>query len=290
MKYKMAAAVVLGTLLLGGCGGSDDVIDNIKQEIDDKNKPTETTTANWGLEKTVNTITHSALSTFVNFGFVDALVYGADEAVEGAPCSQGNYVKTSDKITFNNCRGLFDDDTAVSGVINLSTNQYQYVDFKISYDDGESSLVNGALKVTSTANDTSGTIETNNLKVVSTEIDDNKKSRTVEYNLSAFKTSFQEEGSNGAYSLSSEGIFKVKGSEIGDYSAKFNTINPFRYKSNDEDSDAYDGQLKVVDTTNDKNYSILIANNDAKTLMYQASSDGKQVINKTITWDEVYDY
>lgn len=68
------------------------------------------------------------------------------------------------------------------------------------------------------------------------------------------------------------------------------TINPFRYKSNDEDSDAYDGQLKVVDTTNDKNYSILIANNDAKTLMYQASSDGKQVINKTITWDEVYDY
>ncbi|ENU90154.1 hypothetical protein F972_00501, partial [Acinetobacter sp. CIP 102529] len=81
MKYKMAAAAVLGTLLLGGCGGSDDVIDNIKQEIDDKNKPTETTTANWGLEKTVNTITHSALSTFVNFGFVDALVYGADEAV-----------------------------------------------------------------------------------------------------------------------------------------------------------------------------------------------------------------
>lgn len=100
------------------------------------------------------------------------MVYGADEAVEGTPCSQGNYVKTSDKITFNNCRGLFDDDTAVSGVINLSTNQYQYVDFKISYDDGESSLVNGALKVTSTANDTSGTIETNNLKVVSTEIDD----------------------------------------------------------------------------------------------------------------------
>ncbi|WP_155756661.1 hypothetical protein [Acinetobacter sp. CIP 102143] len=48
--------------------------------------------------------------------------------------------------------------------------------------------------------------------------------------------------------------------------------------------------MKVVDTTNDKNYSILIANNDAKTLMYQASSDGKQVINKTITWDEVYDY
>ena len=28
MKYKMAAAAVLGTLLLGGCGGSDDVIDN----------------------------------------------------------------------------------------------------------------------------------------------------------------------------------------------------------------------------------------------------------------------
>ena len=41
MKYKMAAVRSWVLLLLGGCGGFvNDVIDNSKARIDDKNKPT----------------------------------------------------------------------------------------------------------------------------------------------------------------------------------------------------------------------------------------------------------
>ncbi|WP_087548171.1 hypothetical protein [Acinetobacter sp. WCHA39] len=77
----MAIAAVLGTLLLGGCGGSDDIVNAIKDEIKDNLKEQiPTGTVDWGSKETVNNITLTTLGMFQTFGPVDNLVWAADEA------------------------------------------------------------------------------------------------------------------------------------------------------------------------------------------------------------------
>lgn len=100
-------------------------------------------------------------------------------------------------------------------------------------------------------------------------------------------TSTWNEGSNGEFSIEASGTMQVTDSPFDDFAVKFNTTDVNRFKDSEN---PYDGGLKVVDTSNAKNYSTLDYNSDATTVIYQSFADDKLLINKTITWEDIYDF
>ena len=295
MKYKLATAAVLGTLLLGGCGGSDDIVNAIKDEIKDNIKEQiPTGTVDWGSKETVNNITLTTLGMFQTFGPVDSLVWAVDEAKENRKCVSGDYQKSGDSITFNNCKGLLEADpnAIISGSVkvkagsNQNSNSYNYDKFTVLDGDGDKTTVTGYLNVSNNSNDTEGSVATDYLKITFTEKVNNQV-KDYEYGLVSYQSNWKDLG-NDAFSLNSNGKYYAKGEKIGDYAVKFQTVKPFIFES--EDANPTDGLLKFEDLANSRNSVTLSANSDGKTVMYQSLNNGQQFINETITWDDIWDF
>ncbi|MDM1019566.1 hypothetical protein QSV37_04470 [Acinetobacter sp. VNK23] len=289
MKYTILS-ILVGSLLLAGCGGSDNNSNSSPKDNGGQGTPsTPKETVNWNDQETVNGLVGSAVSVLIPMGFTDGLITGTDDAFDNdnVQCKSGTITKTANKITFNDCKGLFGDDVTVSGTVNKTTtgNKYTYQYDKLIIDDGEKSTINGI--VTAEGDDFNSTVTINNFKVSSIEIDEKKQKRTVEYLLNNYKFESKDMG-NDAFSIKMSGESSSTGSEVGDYGIKFNTEQPFLFKN--EDSNAYNGLLKVSSMSNPQNYATVSANADETNVIYQSFSNNKLFINKTITWDELLDY
>ena len=278
-------------LLLSGCGGSDSGDSNNGQNTGGNNNSGSTTkTGDWTNEDAVNWITHSALTTVLPNQFLDVLIVDTDEFIfDEAECSSGSYTNTNNIVTFNNCKTTFldDDGVVLSGKVSYDllddSESFSYDNFNLTFSDNSKAAINGKVEI-ALDSETSTVTKIDDLKVVSDENYDGKY-----YSMTTALSDYTSTWDWGSDELSIEasGTMQVIDSPFDDFAVKFNTTDANRFKNS---ANPYDGGLKVVDVSNAKNYATLDYNSDVTTVIYQSYADDKLVINKTITWDDIYDF
>lgn len=275
-------------LLLSGCGGSDSDDSN---NGGNNNGGSTTTTADWTNEDAVNWITHSAVSVVFPEQFLDVLIYDTDGFIfNEAECSSGSYTNTNNTVTFNNCKTNFLDDDGVilSGKVSYSLSDsdesFSYSNFNLIFPDNSKAVINGKVDFVLDS-ETNTIVKIDDLKVVSDETYEGKN-YSMTTALSDYTATWSV-ASNDEFLIEASGALAVIDSPFDDFSIKFNTTDVNRFNNN---INPYDGGLKVVDANNAKNYATLDYNSDATTVIYQSYADDKLVINKAITWEDIYDF
>jgi len=223
-------------------------------------------------------------------GVADALVYGSDEAKKGAKCKSGSYTISNNVITFKDCVGLFDEDGAASGVIDVTDDNVEAKDLVIKYSNGESDKVNGKLVISESA--TAVTFTSTGLSVVTQELSSSNKLIPVNYNLTDYKFVWSPQDATTA-KLQVSGKLSSTGNEGGDYKVAFDSMaTPFFAKMDEEEellNYPYSGTLNINDLNNNANSIVLSAIND-QTAQYKAISAGKVLFDKVANWSEIDDY
>nr|WP_298891246.1 hypothetical protein [uncultured Acinetobacter sp.] len=298
MKKSYFSIILMSSmLLLSGCGGSDSDDSNNGQNTGGNNSGgnnnggSTTTTGDWTNEDAVNWITHSAVTVVFPEQFLDVLIYDTDGFIfNEAECSSGSYTNTNNTVTFNNCKTNFLDDDGVilSGKVSYSLSDsdesFSYSNFNLIFPDNSKAVINGKVDFVLDS-ETNTIVKIDDLKVVSDETYEGKN-YSMTTALSDYTATWSV-ASNDEFLIEASGALAVIDSPFDDFSIKFNTTDVNRFNNN---INPYDGGLKVVDANNAKNYSTLDYNSDAATLLYQSYANDKLVINRTLSWEDVYDF
>ena len=299
MKKSYFSIILMSSmLLLSGCGGSDSDDSNNGQNTGGNNSGgnnnggSTTATGDWTNEDAVNWITHSAVTVVLPNQFLDQLILDTDGfVIDDSSCSSGSYTNTNGTLTFNNCKTTFldEDNVTLSGTVKYNysgdVDSLTYQNLLLTFDDSSEATVNGEVNITFDTADTT-VLSIDSFKVVSDEYHDNKYySMTTE--LVDYTATWKFPNDN-EFSIEADGTLNVTDSPYEDFSVKFETTAPNSF--NYESSNPYDGGLKVVDANDTTNYSTLEYNSDAATLLYQSYAKNKLVINRTLNWEEVYDF
>ncbi|WP_374297648.1 hypothetical protein [Acinetobacter sp.] len=265
MKKSYFSIILMSSmLLLSGCGGSDS---------DDSNNGQNTGGNNSGGN-------NSGVSTTTTDDFV----------IDDSSCSSGSYTDINITVTFNNCKTNFLDDDGVilSGKVSYSLSDsdesFSYSNFNLIFPDNSKAVINGKVDFVLDS-DTTTIVKIDDLKVVSDETYEGKN-----YSMTTAWSDYSATwsvASNDEFLIEASGALAVIDNPFDDFSIKFNTTDVNRFNNN---INPYDGGLKVVDANDATSYSTLDYNSDATTLLYQSYAKNKLVINKAITWEDIYDF
>lgn len=304
MKYSIIYTSILSIVIgLTGCGGgSDDTSQNCNQGSNHSNTEnggnSELTEAQ--RQKILNVSKETspiALKEALLSGIIDTIIYGADEAEKDEKCSSGNYTKTGDVITFNNCTGLFkavtglnqSQDLSANGkvIVKEESNEYQNL-ILVNTVNAESKIVNGILKFS--GEEPNVVVTTDKLTIKATEKTANSFT-DVNYTLDSYKLNYDIK-SGSELSLTTTGTLTATNSKAEDYKVKFETTQPLFVaivKKKDEYevvSYPYAGVLKITDLLNSATTTIT-ANNDKKTAFLNIITNQKELSNGTQNWVDI---
>lgn len=290
MKNKILSIVLTSSFLLTACGGSDNKVNSSEQGKNPPQSGGEQNSKPLSLALT-NNISGIALREALLSGLVDTLISGTDTALDRMSCINGTVKFIGNVLQFDQCSGLYEADAnaKVSGKIDVSNHSYSYEDFTLSFPDGTSQKINGALKLS--INDPIRSVESAKIVLDMQVLNSAKKLIPVNYSFSDYKLVWT---SNDATHVQLQISTKLKstGAEGGDFNIAFdNFMTPFNLqKSKDDDliGYPYSGTLTISDLNQSKNKITIQAIGVNQSAQYASSGD--QNFNKQVTWSELLDY
>jgi len=289
MKYTILS-ILVGSLLLAGCGGSDNNNSNNSPKDNGgqgtQNPSTPLTTA------LINQMSGIALREALLSGLVDTLISGTDDVKDGAQCKTGSMTRNGNLIHFDQCTGLYEDseNAKVSGDIDLSNSNYSYKDFTLSFpDSGETQKINGVLKLS--INEPVRSVKSTQIVLDMQALNSAKKLIPVNYTFTDYNLVWtSSDATHVQLQISTK--LKSTGAEGGDFNMAFdNFMNPFDLQKDAEDNlVGYPsaGTLTVYDLNQSKNKITIKAMGVNQPAQY--TSEGDQIFDKPVTWSDLLSY
>ena len=290
------STLIISSLIISGCGGSDDSTSVKNQE----NPQTPNTELTEQLKKKI--IETSAQSHILAakesfaFGMVDTALYGVDEVLYAdAECESGQYKIVNNQIDFNECSGLFyqfEGDKHQSLVAKSGT---------VINNDGDYTFKNLVLEnpitfETKTFSGTLKSLETQDSAQVSSESFSVKASekngtgfRNVAYLFENYQLQYTLKTPT-ELNISSNGQISVQNSAVGDYKIKFITTDPLAIKVNqDEEREGlpYRGAVKI-ENTDLKSTTLITSIPNTNNVQYQVLYGNQKLVDNTQTWTKIF--
>lgn len=285
MKYSVLS-LFIGSLLLVGCGGSDNDSNSTSKNNDGSGQATPKPITTEFIDEMSGVAVREALLS----GLVDTLISGTDDALDGGQCKTGTITRSENSLTFNNCEGIYEDDNVkVSGQVIIANDSYTYENFTLIFPNGETQKINGSLQILE--NPTSVKVSSSQLVLDAQELNTVNKLIPVNYNINGYELVWTPSDASHVQ-LQVRAELKSTGREGGDFNMVFdNFMTPFNIQKNAEDDligTPYTGTLTITDLNQSKN--IISIKSLGVNQKAQYTSVGDQNFDEQVEWEELLDY
>lgn len=293
---KELISLILSSILLVGCGGSDNDSNGQQTTNPDTNNPDTSFNPKTLTEEQKLAMASSVFGILIretlSVGAIDTIKYAMDDLIyyyDVTSCSSGSFKKVGDTYTFDQCTGIFenDEDTVANGTIIVSNNSYDVQNFSLSYTNGEVQTFNG--KFNNQVDNGVGGFTSDEFKVNVKKIDSSNQVLNELYVFSDYKyvwTNLDADSSK----IQIQGKLKSSGTAYGDYKVVFdNFYTPFLiYYNGNELTDGYpiSGVLTITDSEHNLTTTVNAINTESAAQV-KATDNGKVISDKITSWDDM---
>ncbi|UUM29100.1 hypothetical protein NQU59_08480 [Acinetobacter colistiniresistens] len=289
MRYSVFS-LFIGSLLLVGCGGSDNYNNDSSSSSKNNGSSEQPSTKPAVTTELVNEMSGIALREALQSGLVHTLISGTDEVLDGRQCKTGTMTHAESSFTFNGCEGIYEEaNVKVSGQVTTENDSYTFKNLTLTYPSGETQKINGSLQILE--NPASVKITSSQLILDAQELNSAKKLIPINYTIKDYQLVWTpSDATHVQLQVSSK--LKSTGREGGDFNMAFdNFMTPFNIQKNEKDDligNPYTGTLTITDLNQSENIITIRALGVNQKAQY--TSIGDQRFDKQIAWEELLDY